>query len=222
MHAASGWSLLGVCRGRWVVPAAPARGARLEAWGQDDTPQPANRCWPPSAACWGLQLRCASYLDPLPSSPICRLVLIHLCQPQASSRPPAPQRPHREPASLQLPSACLVDTCETCLLCTPVETHRPLPLLQAPEEVIQLHADLRAYDKLGQAHLQTALRSVAALAEMGSSTRPGGQGTSAADLDRMQVMQTLTDAANQFNQVGSLKFAVLCMMSWVNMSSRLG
>eukprot|EP00891_Asterochloris_glomerata_P007024 jgi/Astpho2/7024/e_gw1.00107.12.1_t len=64
----------------------------------------------------------------------------------------------------------------------------------------QLHADLRAYDKMGQAHLQTALRSVAALAEMGSSMRPGAQGSSAADLDRMQVMQTLTDAANQFNQ----------------------
>ena len=94
----------------------------------------------------------------------------------------------------------------------------PLSLLQAPEEVIQLHADLRAYDKLGQAHLQTALRSVAALAEMGSSTRPRGQGTSAADLDRMQVMQTLTDAANQFNQVGVLKSPVLCTMFWVKMS----
>ena len=97
-----------------------------------------------------------------------------------------------------------------------------MSLLQAPEEVIQLHADLRAYDKLGQAHLQTALRSVAALAEMGSSTRPGGQGTSAADLDRMQVMQTLTDAANQFNQVGFFELSVLSTMLWVKMSSRLG
>lgn len=95
-------------------------------------------------------------------------------------------------------------------------------LLQAPEEVIQLHADLRAYDKMGQAHLQTALRSVAALAEMGSSMRPGAQGSSAADLDRMQVMQTLTDAANQFNQVGSLRITVLCTLLWVRISSKSG